>query len=188
MHRLQSITGQLHLHHCQIGIGVGPRTELAVGARLEVSDGVVTDGRLRTSDPYVWAAGDVASVENAWAGRRLRVEHWANAKDQGAFAGRSLAGAGEEWARPPFFFTDQYDAGMEYWGYVDPQEATLVVRGDPSDGEFAAVYLVDGAVHAFVTYTGLDSVLPKLERLVKRFGSVPMLDILEQGGHLRRAA
>ncbi|MFP5334479.1 MAG: NAD(P)/FAD-dependent oxidoreductase [Actinomycetes bacterium] len=149
-----------------VGIGVGPRTELAVGARLEVSDGIVTDGRLRTSDPYVWAAGDVASVENAWAGRRIRVEHWANAKDQGAFVGRSLAGAGEQWAMPPFFFTDQYDVGMEYWGYADPRESTLVVRGNPEDGPFAAVYLVDGAVHAATHVNRWDDG-PRLKALVE---------------------
>jgi len=149
-----------------VGIGVGPRTELAVGAHLEVADGVVTDGRLRTSDPVVWAAGDVASVHNAWAGRRLRVEHWANAQDQGAFAGRSLAGAGEEWARPPFFYTDQYDAGMEYWGWADPRTATLVVRGDPASGEFAAAYLVDGAVHAALHVNRWDDG-PHLKALVQ---------------------
>ncbi|MFC5999289.1 NAD(P)/FAD-dependent oxidoreductase [Quadrisphaera sp. GCM10027208] len=129
-------------------VGVGPRSELALSAGLEVVDGIVTDGRLRTSDPYVWAAGDVANADNAWAGRRLRVEHWANAQDQGAFAGRSMAGAGEEWARPPFFFTDQYDVAMEYRGWVDPDEADLVVRGRPQDADFAAFWLVDGAVHA----------------------------------------
>lgn len=150
-----------------VAIGVGPRTELAVGARLEVSDGVVTDGRLRTSDPYVWAAGDVASVDNAWAGRRLRVEHWANANDQGSFVGRSMVGAGEEWARPPFFFTDQYDAGMEYWGWVDPTAATLVVRGKPADGAFAAAYLVDGAVHAALHVNRWDDG-PALKALVER--------------------
>jgi 3-phenylpropionate/trans-cinnamate dioxygenase ferredoxin reductase subunit len=131
-----------------VGVGVGPRSELAVGARLEIDDGIVTDGRLRTSDPYVWAAGDVANAYNTWAGRHLRVEHWANAQDQGAFAGRSMAGAGESWARPPFFFTDQYDVGMEYRGWADAAGAELVVRGRPKDGAFSAFWLVDGAVHA----------------------------------------
>jgi 3-phenylpropionate/trans-cinnamate dioxygenase ferredoxin reductase component len=131
-----------------VGVGVGPRTELAVGAGLEVDAGVVADGRLRTSDPYVWAAGDVASAENDWAGRRLRVEHWANAQDQGEHAGRSMAGSGERWNRPPFFFSDQYDVGLEYRGWADPATAELVVRGRPSQGPFVAFWLKDGAVHA----------------------------------------
>ena len=131
-----------------VGVGVGPRSELAFGAGLEVSDGVVTDARMRTSDPYVWAAGDVANVYNAWAGRHLRVEHWANANDQGAFVGRSMLGAGEMWNRAPFFFTDQYDVGMEYRGWADPTRAQLVLRGRPSSGAFDAFWLVDGHVHA----------------------------------------
>lgn len=131
-----------------VGIGVGPRSELAFGAGLEVSDGVVTDGRLRTSDPYVWAAGDVANVYNAWAGRHLRVEHWANANDQGAFVGRSMLGAGDLWNRPPFFYSDQYDVGMEYRGWADPERAQVVVRGRPDSGAFCAFWLVDGHVHA----------------------------------------
>lgn len=131
-----------------VAVGVGPRTELAVGAGLEVDDGIVADERLRTSDPYVWAAGDVVSAANDWAGRRLRVEHWANAQDQGAHAGRSMAGSGEPWSKPPFFFSDQYDVGLEYWGWADPRTAEVVVRGKPSDGPFVAFWLVDGAVHA----------------------------------------
>jgi 3-phenylpropionate/trans-cinnamate dioxygenase ferredoxin reductase subunit len=131
-----------------VGVGIGPRTEVAVSGGLEVDDGVVTDGRMRTSDPYVWAAGDVANAYNAWAGRHLRVEHWANAQDQGAFAGRSIAGSGDQWDVPPFFFSDQYDVGMEYRGWADPDKAQLVLRGKPADGAYCAFWLVRGAVHA----------------------------------------
>lgn len=139
-----------------VGVGIVPRTEVARSAGLEIDDGVVTDGRLRTSDPHVWAAGDVASAWNGWAGRRLRVEHWANAKDQGAFAGRSLAGVGDEWRRPPFFFSDQYDAGMEYRGWADPAEAEVVVRGDAPEGTWFAFWLGDGAVRAAMHVNGWD--------------------------------
>ena len=131
-----------------VAIGVGPRSELAFGAGLEVSDGVVADGRLRTSDPYVWAAGDVASVYNAWAGRHLRVDHWANAKDQGEFAGHSMLGAPDQWSRAPFYFSDQYDVGAEYHGCADPEGAELVVRGQPRSGSFSAFWLVEGHLHA----------------------------------------
>ena len=110
------------------------------------------DTHLRTRDPHIWAAGDIALADNAWAGRALRVEHWANAKNQGAFAGRSMAGSTDEWADPPYFFTDQYDAGMEYWGWADPRMDSVVLRGRPADGSYVAAWLsqdghVDAAMH-----------------------------------------
>ncbi len=135
------------------------------------------DTRLRTSDPRIWAAGDIALAENAWAGRALRVEHWANAKNQGAFAGRSMAGAMDEWADPPYFFTDQYDAGMEYWGWADPRQATVVLRGSPADGEYVAAWLgADGRVAAAMQVNRWDDsdavkalVQGKVELDVERF-------------------
>jgi 3-phenylpropionate/trans-cinnamate dioxygenase ferredoxin reductase component len=166
-----------------VGVGVGPRTELAVGAGLGVDDGIVADERLRTSDPYVWAAGDVASADNQWAGRRLRVEHWANAKDQGAHAGRSMAGSGEPWSRPPFFFSDQYDVGLEYRGWVDPRTAELVVRGRPSDGEFVTFWLQDGAVQAAMHVNRWDDV-DALKTLVTRKASVAPEALADTGRDL----
>jgi 3-phenylpropionate/trans-cinnamate dioxygenase ferredoxin reductase subunit len=135
-----------------VGVGAAPNLELAEQAGLATEGGVHVDGRLRTEDPRIWAAGDIALADNAWAGRALRVEHWANAKNQGAFAGRSMTGASEEWADPPYFFTDQYDAGMEYWGWADPREGTVVVRGRPADGEYVVAWVstdghVDSAMH-----------------------------------------
>ncbi len=135
-----------------VGVGAAPNLELAQAAGLAADGGVPVDSRLRTSDPNIWAAGDIALAQNAWAGRPLRVEHWANAKNQGAFAGRSMAGSTEEWADPPYFFTDQYDAGMEYWGWADPRVDRVVLRGRPVDGEYVAVWLsaegsVDAAMH-----------------------------------------
>jgi NADPH-dependent 2,4-dienoyl-CoA reductase/sulfur reductase-like enzyme len=158
-----------------------------VGAGLEVDDGVVTDERLRTSDPYIWAAGDVASAANDWAGRRLRVEHWANAKDQGEHAGRSMAGSGERWDRPPFFFSDQYDVGLEYRGWADPKTAELVVRGKPSDGAFVAFWLVDGAVHAAMHVNRWDDV-DALKALVTRKAVVPDKTLRDTDRDLAEAA
>lgn len=139
-----------------VGVGIRPRTELAVAAGLAVDDGVVTDARLVTSDPAVWAAGDVAAAQNLWAGRRLRVEHWANAHDQGTFAGRSMAGSGEQWALAPFFYSDQYDAGMEYWGWADPRTARVVLREGADDGAWFAFWLTEGVVHAAMHVNGWD--------------------------------
>lgn len=126
-----------------VAVGIRPRTELAEAAGLAVDDGVVVDARLRTADPAVWAAGDVASAVNEWAGRRLRVEHHANATDQGPFAGRSMAGSEQLWANPPFFWSDQYDVGLEYRGWADPRTARLVVRGTPWDGPWQAFWLTE---------------------------------------------
>jgi len=127
-----------------VGVGIRPRTELASDAGLAVDDGVLVDATLRTEDPRIWAAGDVANAVNDWVGDRLRVEHFANANDQGPFAGWSMAGRPEHWARPPFFWSDQYDAGMEYRGWADPRTAPLVLRGGPEDGQWIAFWLGDG--------------------------------------------
>jgi 3-phenylpropionate/trans-cinnamate dioxygenase ferredoxin reductase component len=135
-----------------VGVGAAPNLELAKAAGLVADGGVPVDTRLRTEDPNIWAAGDIALAQNTWAGRALRVEHWANAKNQGAFAGRSMAGAEDEWGDPPYFYTDQYDAGMEYWGWADPRVDTAVVRGKPEEGAYVVVWLspdgqVDAAMH-----------------------------------------
>jgi 3-phenylpropionate/trans-cinnamate dioxygenase ferredoxin reductase component len=99
-----------------IATGVAPDTRLAEAAGLDVDNGVVVDEHLRTSAPDVWAAGDIARAPYArWGGRRMRVEHWANAIDQGTAAAKAMLGRDSE--EPlPYFFTDQYDVGMEYAG------------------------------------------------------------------------
>jgi 3-phenylpropionate/trans-cinnamate dioxygenase ferredoxin reductase subunit len=135
-----------------VGVGASPNLELAESAGLAADGAVPVEARLRTRDQNIWAAGDIALAQNAWAGRALRVEHWANAKNQGAFAGRSMAGAEDEWAEPPYFYTDQYDAGMEYWGWADPRMDTVALRGRPADGSYVVAWLsqdghVDAAMH-----------------------------------------
>ena len=95
---------------------------------------------LRSSDPAIWAAGDVASAVNPLFGERVRVEHWANASNQGKAAGLSMADQGEPYAKLPYFFTDQYDLGMEYHGWVGPDGYDdVVLRGDPESAGVAGV-------------------------------------------------
>jgi 3-phenylpropionate/trans-cinnamate dioxygenase ferredoxin reductase subunit len=130
-----------------VGIGVAPRAGLAAEAGLRVDDGVVVDERLESSVPGVFAAGDVASAWHPHYGRRLRIEHWANALNQGLAAGANAAGAGESYTRLPYFFSDQYDLGMEYVGYADPGD-DVVVRGSLADREFIAFWHRDGVVAA----------------------------------------
>jgi 3-phenylpropionate/trans-cinnamate dioxygenase ferredoxin reductase subunit len=116
-----------------VGIGIVPATELAVAAGLAVDDGVVTDAALRTSHPDVYACGDVASTPNSVAGRRVRLEHWANALDGGPAAARSMLDQAVTFDPMPFFFTDQYDLGMELSGWFAPGGYDRVVfRGDPA--------------------------------------------------------
>jgi 3-phenylpropionate/trans-cinnamate dioxygenase ferredoxin reductase component len=116
-----------------VGVGIRPNTELAEAAGLTVDNGVATDSSLRTSDPDIYACGDVASFMHPVIGERIRVEHWSNALNGGPVAARAMLGQQVEHSRVPYFFTDQYDLGMEYSGWVAPGGYDSVVfRGDPA--------------------------------------------------------
>ncbi|EAP98966.1 putative ferredoxin reductase [Janibacter sp. HTCC2649] len=131
-----------------VGIGAAPRTGLAEAAGLEVDDGVLVDELLRTSDEHVLAIGDIASQLHPVLGRRVRVEHWDNAIGQGKAAAATITGSAEPYATLPYFFTDQYDLGMEYFGNVGPDGYDRVqTRGDFS-GPFRAWWIRDGVVVA----------------------------------------
>ena len=123
-----------------LGVGVTPATELAESAGLHIDDGIAVDELLASSDPDVFAAGDVASAWHPRYGRRVRVEHWSAALNQGPAAARSMLGRGEPYDRLPYFFSDQYDAGMEYTGLHSPQDR-LVVRGSLDELSFQALWL-----------------------------------------------
>lgn len=141
-----------------VGVGILPRTELAEAAGLAVDNGVLADAALRTSDPDIYACGDVVNWAHPLLGRRIRVEHWANALDGGAAAARSMLGQPVSYDKIPYFFSDQYEAkpmiGMEYAGFVMPGEYDRVVfRGDPSvsqerDPEFIAFWVKENRVLA----------------------------------------
>ncbi len=147
-----------------MAVGVAPAAELAAAAGLAVDDGIVVDQRLRTADPFVLAAGDVAAAHNTALGRRLRVEHWDNAIRQGRLAAATILGRPDRYDWQPYFFTDQYDLGMEYVGRHDPADR-LVVRGDLGGGEFIAFWLDREVVTAAMNVNVWD-VNPELRRLV----------------------
>jgi len=131
-----------------IGVGVRPRVELAEAAGLTLAlDGVAVDASLRSSDPAIYAVGDIAAHDHPRYGR-LRVEHWDVAKEQGTHVAANLAGGNVPYTKSPFFFSDQYDLGCEYRGHADPENDDLVVRGDLEGREFTAFWLRDGAVRA----------------------------------------
>jgi 3-phenylpropionate/trans-cinnamate dioxygenase ferredoxin reductase subunit len=131
------------------GIGVTPNVGLAEGAGLAVGNGVLVDRRLATSDPDVFAAGDIANIDHPVLKARVRVEHWATALNSGPVAAKAMLGQDVSYEKLPYFYTDQFDLGMEYIGWLQPgAPADVVVRGDLATREFIAFWLLDGRVTA----------------------------------------
>ena len=147
-----------------VGVGAAPRVELAAEAGMGVDDGVLVDERLETSVPGIFAAGDVANAVHPHYGRRLRVEHWDNAKRQGRTAAANMLGQAKSYSRIPYFYSDQYDIGMEYTGRAMPDDQ-LVVRGDRDAREFIAFWLREGRVVAGMN-VNVWNVAPAIERLI----------------------
>ena len=130
-----------------VGIGVLPRTSLATDAGLQTGNGIAVDARLHASAPDIFAAGDVANAWHPFYQRPVRLEHWANALHQGPAAAQAMLGQPVSYDRIPYFFSDQYDAGMEYSGFA-PEWDEVVFRGDREGGEFIAFWLRDARVVA----------------------------------------
>ena len=126
------------------GVGLVPNDELAREAGLECDGGVVVDSQCRTSDPDILAAGDVAVTPNPWAGRRLRLESWQNAQEQGIAAARSALGLPVDYQPLPWFWSDQYGMNLQIYGVPLPSHR-VVVRGVPGSESFVLLYL-DGDV------------------------------------------
>jgi 3-phenylpropionate/trans-cinnamate dioxygenase ferredoxin reductase component len=148
-----------------VGVGVSPRTELAGAAGLQVDNGIVVDSFLETSVAGIFAAGDVASAWHPGLGTHVRVEHWANALNQGPAAARSMLGKGAFYDRVPYFFSDQYDLGLEYSGYADTWDR-VVFRGDPASRKFIAFWINGGRVVAGMNVNVWDVVQP-IQALVR---------------------
>src|SRR5919106_1557149 len=153
-----------------VGIGVTPRMALAEAAGLEIGDGIHGDERLKTSDDGVFAAGDVAGAWHPFFRQRLRVEHWHNALEQGPAAARSMLGTGEPYDTIPYFFSDQYDVGMEYAGHAADWDE-VVFRGDVDGREFIAFWLKDGRVLAGMNVNVWD-VTDDIQALIRSRASV----------------
>jgi 3-phenylpropionate/trans-cinnamate dioxygenase ferredoxin reductase component len=130
-----------------VGVGVAPRVALAETAGLKIDNGVVVDERLRTAAEGIYAAGDVANAYHPLFKRHIRVEHWANALNQGPAAARSMVGREDPYDHVPYFYSDQYDVGMEYAGYATEWDE-VVFRGDRAAREFIAFWLRDRRVLA----------------------------------------
>ncbi|TKJ20665.1 FAD-dependent oxidoreductase [Blastococcus sp. CCUG 61487] len=154
-----------------VGIGATPDVGLAAAAGLAVDNGILTDHALRTSAPDVVAAGDVAASFHPLYGRYVRVEHWANALNGGPAAARSMLGREVIHDRVPYFYTDQYELGMEYSGLAGPGDR-LVCRGDPEDGAFISFWTADGRVTAAMTVNTWDVTEP-VQQLIRGRRRVP---------------
>ena len=143
-----------------VGIGVVPNDALAVAAGLAVNNGVLVDEQLRTSNPHVFAVGDIANQQHPALGHRIRVEHWDTAIEQARVAAQNMLGGDEDYARLPYFFTDQYDLGMEYVGSLGPDGYNdVVLRGDLA-GQFTAFWVRDGRVEAGMHVNDWDAIDP----------------------------
>jgi 3-phenylpropionate/trans-cinnamate dioxygenase ferredoxin reductase subunit len=155
-----------------VGVGITPVVDLAQAAGLDIDNGIAVDEFQRTSDPDVYACGDVASWQSMLVGARIRVEHWGNALSGGPAAAKAMLGGSEPYDPVPYFFSDQYDLGMEYAGYVPPREYDeVVVRGSTAiaDGkapEFVAFWLRHGRVLAGMNANVWD-VQDDIQRLVR---------------------
>ncbi|MEV8144953.1 FAD-dependent oxidoreductase [Specibacter sp. NPDC078709] len=132
-----------------VGVGAPPNTSLAEDAGLLVDNGIKVDEHLRTSDPDIFAAGDVANAFHPLLGAHIRSEHWFNALSQPAVAARSMMGLDSSYDEVPYFYSDQYELGMEYAGHVDPGSWDQVIfRGDKDTLEFVVFWLKDHKVLA----------------------------------------
>lgn len=132
-----------------IGVGAIPNTELAIEAGIDVDNGILTDASFATSAPDVFAAGDVASVMHPTVGTRVRSEHWSNAINQGKAAARAMLGEAVSYDEIPYFYTDQFDLGVELSGYAHlMRDAEIVIRGDLEGRKYMAFWMLDGKVVA----------------------------------------
>jgi 3-phenylpropionate/trans-cinnamate dioxygenase ferredoxin reductase subunit len=170
-----------------IGVGAIARLELALRGGLETTeDGIAVDAHLRTSVPNVYAAGDVAAAWHPRFGRHLRIEHWDNAIQQGRTVAANMLGANVPYTRIPYFYSDQFDLGMEYRGYA-PEWGQVVVRGDTAKREFLAFWLADGRVIAAMNANIWDQG-DELQRLVESEERVDSARLADAGVPLAQAA
>ncbi len=164
-----------------VAVGAGPNVQLAEAAGLHVDNGVVVDAALRTSDPNIFAAGDVANAFHPLYGRHIRVEHWANARQQPKAAAASMLGNDASYDELPYFYTDQYNLGMEYVGFVEPGGYDRVVfRGDVAGREFIAFWLSNDRVVAGMNVNVWDVVEP-IKAIIRSAAAIPANQLADAG-------
>lgn len=150
-----------------VGIGARPNDGLAAQAGLAVDNGVVVDASLRTDDPDIYAAGDVANSFNSFYGKHIRVEHWTNAVHGGPAAARAILGRTVDYDELPYFFSDQYDVGMEFSGRLADGYDTVVIRGDLDARAFHTFWLAENRVVAGMHVNLWDEGLAATQELIR---------------------
>jgi 3-phenylpropionate/trans-cinnamate dioxygenase ferredoxin reductase component len=169
--RVRSSDGRvLECDFVVVGVGVVPRIELVVESDIVLANGIVVDEHLQTNVPGVFAAGDVANAHHPFYGEPIRVEHWANALNQGPAAARNMLDQAAAYERLPYFFSDQYEVGMEYTGFARSWDR-VVFRGDPATREFVAFWLVEDRVVAGMNVNVWD-VSDPIKRLISERAAV----------------
>jgi 3-phenylpropionate/trans-cinnamate dioxygenase ferredoxin reductase component len=167
-----------------VAVGAAPNVQLAEAAGLQVDNGILVDAALRTSDPNIFAAGDVANAFHPFFDRRIRVEHWANARHQPKAAAASMLGNDVSYDELPYFYTDQYDLGMEYVGFVGPDGYDRVVfRGDVAGREFVAFWLLNDRVVAGMNVNVWDVVEP-IKTIIRSRVAIPAHQLADVGNAL----
>jgi 3-phenylpropionate/trans-cinnamate dioxygenase ferredoxin reductase subunit len=155
------------------GVGIVPDTGLAERAGLATSDGITVSAALRTSAPAVFACGDAANWDNPILGTHMRVEHWENARQSAMTAARAMLGQAVSYNWIPYFFSDQYDAGMEYSGWVGKDGYDRVIfRGDPASGEYLAFWVKDSRVLA-----GMNVNIWDVQDVIRALIEAPTVDL-----------
>jgi 3-phenylpropionate/trans-cinnamate dioxygenase ferredoxin reductase subunit len=169
-----------------IGVGAVPNISLADDAGIVTENGIAVDQAMQTSDPDIFAAGDVANAFHPLANMRLRSEHWANALNEGAAAARGMLGQKESFEEIPYFYTDQYDVGMEYSGYGPMTKgAKVVYRGNKDGREFIAFWLKDGRVVAGMNVNVWD-VNDQVQRLIREGKAVDESRLIDESVPLEK--
>lgn len=154
---------------CVMGVGIGLNTGLAQEAGLATNEegAVLVDQYLRSSDPNIYAAGDIAAWQDLTFQKRLRVEHWDVARNQGARAGRNMAGEEEPYTVLPYFFSDLFDLSLEVWGDLGQWEWT-VQRGSLDQGSFAFFYFDDDQLTGVLAVDRPDDEREPMQALVRQ--------------------
>jgi 3-phenylpropionate/trans-cinnamate dioxygenase ferredoxin reductase subunit len=169
-----------------VGIGIEPDLAVAAEAGIATGDGILVDEHCRTSLENVYAAGDVANAPNPYLGRRVRLENWQNAQNQGIAAGRSMTGAAEPYAEVPWFWSDQFDLRLQLAGHISPGHE-VVYRGDPDSTSFCAFYHRDGVLHGALGLNRPREIRAAM-RLIARRTRVDVDALAEEGRDLRKLA
>jgi 3-phenylpropionate/trans-cinnamate dioxygenase ferredoxin reductase subunit len=164
-----------------VAVGAAPNVQLGEAAGLHVDNGIVVDAALRTNDPDIFAAGDVANAFHPLFKRHIRVEHWANARQQPKAAAASMLGNDVSYEELPYFYTDQYDLGMEYFGFVEPDGYDRIVfRGDVAGREFIAFWLSNDRVVAGM-HVNMWDVLEPIKSIIRSRRLVPAHRLADVG-------